>query len=297
MKIKNIPLLLAIILLAGLGSVALAQESAVKNVGFPSRNVWFSKEGFLAGEEVSINTLVLNDAAGTFSGVMEFYDRKELLGKTAFSITATQKVKIVSFSWTATPGEHDISAKMTETVLTTTKGEKAPVVVPQTTTGEITVTVLQDVNKNSIADVQELVSTTSIQYPDKKVFGEGAEMVKGAIPEPVKTATKSLTETLDAFRVKEKEVVSEAKVNNIAQIEDLNRREVEAKITANNTASSTATTTFGVMDHVERPLRYLYWAALVVFAEILDRSWLFYIIVIGLAYYIVRAIWRKVRGR
>ena len=296
-KNTAIAFLTALFVLSGFASHAFAQDSSIENVGFPSKNAWFSKNNFLSGEEVSINTLVINDEEGTFSGMMEFYDSKELLGKTAFSVTVAQKVKVVSFSWVATSGEHDIYAKMVDTTITNAKGEKTPITVTQTTTSKTTVIVRPDENKNGISDIEELISTTSIQYPDKKVFGEGAEMVKEAIPEPVKTATRSINTTLDAFRVKEKEVVSGARVTNIAKIDDLNRREVEAKLVPKDTALSTSTPTFGVTDHIERPIRYVYWAFLVVVGEILNRSWLFYLLVIWAVWFAVRFVWRKVRGR
>lgn len=297
-------LFILIIFVVGIFSDPLFAQTQTteKNVGFPARGVWFSKSSFLEGEEVLIHVIVFNDASGTFSGTTEFHDSATLLGKVPFTITNTQKVKVVSLKWKATAGDHRISANITDPKLTLSNGTVIHLTLPDSKTSESPIFVEQDLNHNLIADSAEPKPTTTPPTAESEVFGRGADMVKNAVPESVKSVTGNIFTHVDNFREQEHGYVEVARVDNIAQIDALNQKEI-AMIAAKGSAKSngqqnvaTSTPEFGGSDHIERPLRYVYWAFLVLSEAILGHPWLFYIILFFVCYSILRALWRKIRS-
>ena len=281
---------------------AQTQDDTAKNVGFPARGVWYSKDSFLEGEEVLIHVIAFNDAGGTFSGVMEFYDSAALLGKVPFSITNTQKVKVISLKWKATAGDHRISASITGPQLVLFNGTVVALTLPMSKTSESPIFVDQDINHNTIGDSKEPKTATTSPSAESQVFGRGVDMAKNIVPDSVKNATESTFLNLNNFRAREHTLVEMARIDNITQIDALNQKELLVVATKASNKSgtkqavATGTPEFGVADHVERPLRYVYWVFLAIAETILAHSWLFYAILLIIIYITLRAIWRRIRS-
>ncbi|MBI5817264.1 MAG: hypothetical protein HZB09_02450 [Candidatus Yonathbacteria bacterium] len=282
--------------------VAQTQDNTAKNVGFPARGVWYSKDSFFEGEEILIHVIAFNDAGGTFSGVMEFYDGSALLGKVPFSITDTQKVKVISLKWKATAGDHRISASITGAQLALSNGTVLALTLPSSKTSESPIFVDQDINHNAIGDSKEPQTVAVSSSTESQIFGRGVDMAKNVVPESVRKGTASTFSKIDDFRSQEHDLVAIARVDNIEQLDSLNQKETAALAgKASNTsgakqAIATGTPQFGVSDHVERPLRYVYWAFLAIAETILAHSWIFYTILFIAVYLILRALWRRVRS-
>lgn len=280
--------------------LAQTQDNTTKNVGFPSGNVWYSKTSLIEGEEVLVHVIAFNDEVGTFGGVMEFYDSLTLLGKVPFSITSTQKVKVVSFKWKTTAGDHRISANIAGPELTLPNGTIVALMLPSGKTSESPIFVDQDINHNTIGDSKEpqiVVATSS--STESQIFGRGIDMVKNVVPESVRNTTGGIFSNIDNFRSREHNLVEFARTDNIEQIDALNQKEIAmvAAKASNKSGQVVATGTpqFGFNDHVERPLRYVYWAFLVLSEAILGHSWIFYTILVLTTYIILRSMWRRIR--
>lgn len=136
--------------------------------------------------------------------------------------------------------------------------------------------------------------TTSAPAPDAQVFGRGVGIVENIIPGSLKNAVSTAFSTLEHFRTNEHLLVEIARFDNIDEIDALNKKETH--MIAVKGTHATTTPTFLWQDHVERLLRYVYWACLVVASTILARVWLFYIVLFLVAWTLLRMVWRRIRG-
>lgn len=80
--------------------------------GFVGEALWLSKEQFFAGETIQLFTAVRNSTSQDIAGEIIFSDAGKELGKVLLTL-AQESAQIVSFSWTATAGEHTFRAAFT----------------------------------------------------------------------------------------------------------------------------------------------------------------------------------------
>lgn len=243
-KILTIALAATLLFLGSFIGISLAaDEKVIKNTGFPNQNLWLSHEPVLEGEEVSINTIVVNNNEGTFSGTVEYYDGIKLVGRTPFTITDAQKIKVISFIWKAIAGDYRISAKITDPKIKLSNGNTASVIIESNGTSERGVFVDVDTDGDGIgnkedpdddgdglSDLDERARGTHPfkqdtdgdgiadgvdTPPDKEgspeslVFGRGMNMVKNVVPDSVAGTLENTGNFIENFRNKQFVVIRE----------------------------------------------------------------------------------------
>ncbi len=83
---------------------------ASAQAGFPDRPLWLSNTKPVAGEEVSISTVLYNASDATTAGTLLFLVDGEKLSSQDVSL-APQSSTVVSAKWTARSGSHSFSAR------------------------------------------------------------------------------------------------------------------------------------------------------------------------------------------
>jgi len=86
-----------------------APSQAAVQAGFPSQPLWLSAEHVVAGETVTIFTVLYNESEKTVGGNLVFTVDSQRIASQAFSLDAG-KSGIQSAQWKATAGSHTISA-------------------------------------------------------------------------------------------------------------------------------------------------------------------------------------------
>src|SRR3990167_7196416 len=86
-----------------------APSQATVQAGFPSQPLWLSAEHVVAGETVTIFTVLYNESEKTVGGNLVFTVDSQRIASQAFSLDAG-KSGIQSAQWKATAGSHTISA-------------------------------------------------------------------------------------------------------------------------------------------------------------------------------------------
>ncbi len=83
---------------------------ASAQAGFPDKPLWLSNTKPVAGEEVSLSTVLYNATSATLDGTLTFFvDNAKLTSQDV--LLAAQSSNVVSTKWTASSGTHSFSAK------------------------------------------------------------------------------------------------------------------------------------------------------------------------------------------
>lgn len=267
-------------------SMAFAAE-----FGFPTPSVWVSKESLIAGETVSVYTVLVNTSDATFSGMLEFQDNGTVIGSAPFTITPPERSKTVMIDWIATAGDHAITAHIIEARLVTPAG--STVVAPtatRTETRTLTVAIPAPVVVASAtaSTTAERLGSTVDQY----------------VPEPVKEAAVPVVAALEQVRAGGADMVTKLSEENRERINELRGRPAATSRSAVlGVASSTASTTTvaskksSLPPRIETPFRYVYWGLLTLAGYLFTITMLYYAIVAILAVWIMRGIVRFIRRR
>ena len=83
---------------------------ASAQAGFPDKPLWLSNTRPIAGEEISISTVLYNGTDATVGGTLTFFVDDTKLTSQDVSLSA-QSSSVVSAKWTARSGTHSFSAK------------------------------------------------------------------------------------------------------------------------------------------------------------------------------------------
>jgi hypothetical protein len=102
--------LMALFMIISPTGVVFALET-INNVGIIKSGIWYSKDPFYAGDKVRIYTLVFNGSDQDLMGEVVFDDNGKVLCRGNFTATSGKSQEIWC-DWTATLGEHKISAKI-----------------------------------------------------------------------------------------------------------------------------------------------------------------------------------------
>ena len=94
------------------GFVCALPLLASAQAGFPDKPLWLSNSVPVAGEEVSLSTVLYNGTGATIDGTLTFFVDDAKLTSQEVSLAA-QSSSVVSAKWTAAPGTHSFSAKFT----------------------------------------------------------------------------------------------------------------------------------------------------------------------------------------
>lgn len=82
------------------------------NAGLISKNIWYSKDPFYAGDKIRIYSVIYNGSAKDLRGRVNFYDNRYLLCTSEFA-SLMGRVSEVWCDWTPTAGNHAVSVAIT----------------------------------------------------------------------------------------------------------------------------------------------------------------------------------------
>lgn len=125
--------------------------------GIPSGGIWFSKEPFFAGEQITISTVVFNSTQNEVTGTLELMDKDTLLERKEVSVSAHDN-KIVNFPITVSEGKHAFSVKISngdmliKNSTTTAQSVGSKNAYFSSKTGEVVKDVLKDTDSDGVAD-------------------------------------------------------------------------------------------------------------------------------------------------
>ncbi len=288
---------------------SLAAEESVKNVGFLPSNIWYSKDPFFAGDKIRVYTAIFNGSDGDLEGSVEFYDNGSPIGKSGFSLAGGGRLRDVWIDWTATNGNHVISAKIINPKISAPGEEPRLIIVANAETGTNERVVDFDINKNGVADGKEIVKNaimTGESVVLSKIDGV-TQKINEIVPiKPVIETVKTGIENVDQFRGEQEKKVSSAVINVKKELESLNaedspktgsvtKEKPVGAIKDKNVKDGGAGFSLGKVS-AEKPFKYVYLFFLSVLEYILKIKLLFYGLILSAAFFIGRFVYRKVLG-
>jgi len=103
--------------LALLGAFGYAHAATQPHVGFAPESVWFSKDPFFAGDDITLFTFVINCREEKIEGTVSFLNNKETIAEAPFSLQGGCDAKVVRANWQVPEGEHAISAEISRAII------------------------------------------------------------------------------------------------------------------------------------------------------------------------------------
>jgi len=110
MRIKLIKFTIIIFFIAS-NNYALASK-----IGFIDNNIWLSSDEILINNTVKVSSIVINNSDDILEGYVIFFDNDVAINEPIYFNLASGAEKIVSTQWTATYGNHNFVAKITDAV-------------------------------------------------------------------------------------------------------------------------------------------------------------------------------------
>lgn len=243
--------------------------------GFVPGQIWYSPEKLSEGETVKIHTVVWNGGKVNLQAKVEFYDKNVILGARDITVLPEQ-LKEVNISWKVTSGDHTISAKIISSSITT-NGKKEKVTLDNVKTEEDKIFVPVTISK---VNGEPATSSDVI----KNELDKAGSKIGDAIPESVSTPVSGVLDKVDTFRDNTSTKINESKKNTQEEIKIL-----DENINSNNEKEAISAT--------NKPIAYIRLFFLSVLAFVFGNKIVFYGLIIIIAFFILRAIYRKIRNR
>lgn len=288
---------------------SFAAEEALKNVGFLPSNIWYSKDPFFAGDKIRVYTVIFNGSESDLEGQVEFYDNNVSIGKTDFSLAGGGRIRDIWINWTATNGNHIISAKIVNPKISAPGEEPRVIIIANAETGTSERVIDFDINKNGVADSKEIVKN-AISTGESIVLNKIDDVVKKTneiIPiKPVIETVKEKALAVDEFRESQEKKVSSAVLDVKKDLESLKTENDAAKTspTAKITGAEQSIKdknmkedgrNIGLDKNVaEKPLKYVYLFFLSILEYVLKIKLLFYGVITAITFFAGRFVYRKI---
>lgn len=237
--------------------------------------IWYSNNEITEGDTVNIYTAIWNGNDNSLSAKVEFYDKNVILG-TRDVIVGPQQLKELFVSWKVTSGDHTISAKVLSSNISV-NGKKENIILNSTTTSTDRLFVPVVIKKDSGESIpsNEIVKNEINKVGDK---------VNGIVPESISIPIRKTVDSFDNFRqqtlttILDKKEKTEETISKYKDFADGTKDE--------NLESAT-----------ERPIAQVKLFFLKILEFIFSQKVIFYGLIIFIAYYILRVIYRKIRNR
>lgn len=247
-------------------------SASTSNSGFIPGQIWYSNSNLVVGETVNIYTAVWNGNNEAISAKVEFYDKNVVLGSRDITVNPNE-LKEVSVSWKITAGDHLISAKIISSTQTIS-GKKESITLSNSTTSSDKKFV--SVNKNDNSD-----SNTNDDSSGGKLDDFFPEQADSFISDNLSGVEKFRIEMLNkttALKNKTKNdiAIMESQVKTVA--ESLNEKK-------------------NLEDAVKQPIAHIKLILLSIIVFILATKVAFYGLLVIIIFYILRAIYRKIKNR
>lgn len=254
--------------------------SADTNSGFIPGQIWYSNNNLIEGDTVNIHTAVWNGEKNSIATKVEFYDKNVILGSRDITLSPLE-LKDVFISWKVTSGDHVISAKITSSTITIS-GKKESIVLDRI----ITSNDKQSVSVVTKNEKGELVKgTTALQTK----LEDTGEKINEYLPEEVSTFISKSFTTIENFR--EKELIRVTKIKEEAK-EEIDLIKNEGKTTVEKVTGKT-----DIENVTKKPITYIKFFLFSTLFFVLGNKIVFYALLIIIAFYILRKIYRAIRNR
>ena len=273
-----------------------------EQIGFPEKEMWYSKNEFVAGEVVTISTLVLNSENVTLSGVVQFLDRDVVLGEKKITIEKND-AKVVSLDWKVTEGEHQFSARFSQVSQVEASGKKVSVVPTSAETKKDNVYVKKAVVKadESSEDNTILVSDVSVSKDSLGAeVSKATDFLKDKTPDNIEEKISSTTVGIENFRETWEEHFEEKKEDEKVLLDALNeyyenRLRAKEEADVDNYVKQTYVDSSGE-NILKKTLHYISIFFYSLLAFILGNMFVFYGLGLLIVFLILRAIYRSMRN-
>ncbi len=273
-----------------------------EQIGFPEKEMWYSKNEFVAGEVVTISTLVLNSENVTLSGVVQFLDRDVVLGEKKITIEKND-AKVVSLDWKVTEGEHQFSARFSQVSQVEASGKKVSVVPTSAETKKDNVYVKKAVVKadESSEDNTILVSDVSIRKDSLGAeVSKATDFLKDKTPDNIEEKISSTSVGIENFRETWEDQFSERKEDEQEKLDALNEY-YEDRLRAKDEADVDNYVKQSYVDSsgeniLKKPFHYITIFFYSLMAFVLGNTLIFYGLSIFAVFLVLRAIWRRMRN-
>ncbi len=273
-----------------------------EQIGFPEKEMWYSKNEFVAGEVVTISTLVLNSENVTLSGVVQFLDRDVVLGEKKITIEKND-AKVVSLDWKVTEGEHQFSARFSQVLQVEASGKKISVVPTSPETKKDNVYVKKAVVKTdeSSEDNTILVSDVSIRKDSLGAeVSKATDFLKDKTPDNIEEKISSTSVGIENFRETWEDQFSERKEDEQEKLDALNEY-YEDRLRAKDEADVDNYVKQSYVDSsgeniLKKPFHYITIFFYSLMAFVLGNTLIFYGLSIFAVFLVLRAIWRRMRN-
>lgn len=172
--------------------IPTALFAATPSAGVPNASIWFSKDPFFEGDQVTISTPLFNSSPYRFSGTVALHDGTTTIGTQPFTLGGGAS-QIFAFSWKATRGEHAFSVVVLDG--TFIPSGKTPVYLPISagTTGVV---------KRSVIPKQETPAPVpQTSTADNVAHQEETRYLNTKIPESALRNVLPIVGSIEAFRV------------------------------------------------------------------------------------------------
>jgi hypothetical protein len=243
------------------------------STGFVPGQIWYSPETLSEGETVKIHTVVWNGDKNNLQAKVEFYDKNVILGTRDVTVLPEQ-LKEVNITWKVTSGDHTISAKIISSSITS-NGKKENIVLKNNKTEEDKIFVPVTIKK---VDGESATSSDVI----KNELDKAGSKIGDIIPESVSTPISDTFNKIDTFRDNTSTKINESKEKTKEVIKTLDQN-----INANNEKEAVSAT--------DKPIAYVKLFFLSVIGFIFGNKIVFYGLSIIITFFILRAIYRKIK--
>lgn len=275
---------------------AHASDVSVRNTGFITSNIWYSKETFYAGETVRIYTVIFNGSSYDLSGSVEFLDNDALVGRTEFSLLPSGQVRDVSVPWKTSEGKHVITARIVDASISLRGGQKTAITLENAQAGKSELAVNIDpavLAAQAQAEAAKQAAATSTRATG--LVTEAVQAVGNVIPAPIKEGTSAGIGAIDNLRASLGAQLEAAKNDKGKQIDTLNSpKAVAAKVEKAKQNPGIVTT---VSDGAEKPIAYVTYGILAALQYFFEWKILFYGVLLYVAYRLIKWAIQKYRNR
>jgi len=254
------------------------------STGFIPGQIWYSVEGPKDGQTVNIYTVVWNGEDEVLQSKVEFYDKNVILGTREVSVPA-KSIKEVYISWKVTAGDHTISARITSSTKGTEK-EKITIKNNETEKDKFSIPV-----SIVTSDGKEATSSDIIESQIDKATSKVGDI----IPSSVSTPVSNVFEKVDDFRNDTLTKIDVSKEETKEQIEDLKNKSEGGKMIEGDKVDLEEPSKIALTKTTDKPLAYIKYFALATLSLILNNKIIFYGLIILIAFFLLRFIYRKIR--
>lgn len=269
--------------------------NADEAVSFATSPLWLSSTHVTEGMNVQISTVVMKKDADSAMGTVTFFAAGKTIGSADFSLSNSVGGAVVAVSWVPEKGKHAISAKISKVTISR-EGKEQTLAVAEELKSTETLTVDPDNDRDGITDPTDQDDDND-GIPDAQEIKDGTnplvKEVAKAAPAVAGAATTSVSGIVDQATD-----IAKSTGNSVFETTESLREKgksyFDAKVAAQGNVASFASTTNS--DIMKNPSGILATAKNYVFkagAFIFGNIYVFYIVLILFAMWILRKIWRR----